>query len=232
MCHNTFTPTNNDQHACDTLQALSEDSAVFPNCVQCESSIQGNTIPHTTWHVQQTQKLTSLFFTRVCVQVLVDGNFIHVAGLAGIPFTEAVPKVMQSWQTHLFVTRCVLEELKALGAEFASTLAAARRLPRQKCDHAHGTTAAQCIAKLVGTTKHTASCPALSNTRTLTTTQHTHCIFDVQARRTSAILWWLPRTRTCVCTCAAWQALRFCSSTATCSPWSHRHRPRKSNTPR
>ncbi|CAG9467158.1 unnamed protein product [Pedinophyceae sp. YPF-701] len=89
---------------------------------------------------------------RTPFKVLLDGNFVHAVESAqhlGAP--QAHVEKLLGATCKLFVTRCVMNELRAMGKEFAGTTAAARKLALAHCDHESAPlSAADCILSMVG----------------------------------------------------------------------------------
>lgn len=82
-------------------------------------------------------------------RVLCDGTIMQVASTKGFDLKTAIPKLLGA-PCALVVTRCILDELRALGNDFASAAAIAKRLPREPC--AHGSSrksSADCITALL-----------------------------------------------------------------------------------
>ncbi|KAJ3026345.1 UNVERIFIED_CONTAM: hypothetical protein HDU68_005790 [Siphonaria sp. JEL0065] len=93
---------------------------------------------------------TQLFGFREPYQLLLDGNFIHVANLMKMDTWTALPKVLQG-QVKPFTTTCVLSELRALGDDFSSTVEAAKKLERRRCNHTTPIGATECLKSIIGT---------------------------------------------------------------------------------
>ena len=97
--------------------------------------------------------------------MLIDGNFIHLGLRTHAEVWRLLPSLLQERpdNVRLFVTGCVLHELRSLGAEFADTLYEARRYRVARCGHgSKHVTAAECIASLVGVWR---ACGARTATR-------------------------------------------------------------------
>lgn len=84
-------------------------------------------------------------------QVLLDGNFLHIASMCKVDLPEMLPKLLQTHNLVLFVTKCVMAELRALGPDFDDTCAVANTMKFAKCKHKSPVSAAECIRSLVGT---------------------------------------------------------------------------------
>jgi len=83
-------------------------------------------------------------------KVLLDGNFIHAvieARLGGL--TEEIPKLLGA-KCKLGVTKCVTSELRSLGASFAGSAVASKKLDHFRCGHVNPVPAAECIQALIG----------------------------------------------------------------------------------
>mmetsp|Transcript_10429 Transcript_10429/g.36409 ORF Transcript_10429/g.36409 Transcript_10429/m.36409 type:complete len:309 (-) Transcript_10429:65-991(-) len=87
-------------------------------------------------------------------KVLLDGNFIHIGLRTSAEIKRLLPSLLQERPdvVRLFVTPCILNELRSLGAEFGDTLAEARTFRVARCGHGDDpVSAAECIASLIGT---------------------------------------------------------------------------------
>ncbi|KAI9344928.1 Fcf1-domain-containing protein [Obelidium mucronatum] len=93
---------------------------------------------------------SQLFGFREPYQLLLDGNFIHVANLMKMDTWTAIPKVLQG-QVKPFTTTCVLSELRALGEDFSATVKAAQQLERRRCNHTTPIGATECLKSIIGT---------------------------------------------------------------------------------
>lgn len=67
-------------------------------------------------------------------KVLCDAPVMHVAPKRSIFLKEALPRLLAATAVPV-VTRCIYEELRALGDEFAEAKAFAKRCPREPCVH-------------------------------------------------------------------------------------------------
>lgn len=82
-------------------------------------------------------------------RVLCDAPIIHVAPHRDIVLKDALPKLLCD-NTSLVVTRCIVEELRALGEDFARAAALAKRLPREPCAHgASRKSSSDCIQAII-----------------------------------------------------------------------------------
>ncbi len=89
------------------------------------------------------------FDVRAPYRVLCDAPIIHVAPKRDIVLKEALPKLLGDAATPV-VTRCIVEELRALGDEFAKAAAVAKRLPREPCAHgASRKSSSECISAII-----------------------------------------------------------------------------------
>ncbi|KAL2919293.1 hypothetical protein HK105_200936 [Polyrhizophydium stewartii] len=82
-------------------------------------------------------------------QVLVDGNFLHVARESKKNLEEALPKILTG-QVKLMTTYCCYAELRKLAGEFRPTAAAAKKLEKRRCTHQPAVSAAECLREIFG----------------------------------------------------------------------------------
>lgn len=81
---------------------------------------------------------------------MLDGNFLHIAHICKVDLHDMLPKLLQTHELVLFVTKCVLAELRSLGPDFDDTCALANEMKFAKCSHKTPVTAAECLRSLVG----------------------------------------------------------------------------------
>ncbi|KAK4759864.1 hypothetical protein SAY87_022995 [Trapa incisa] len=82
-------------------------------------------------------------------KVLCDGTFVYnLVVNRVVPADKAVSDTLSA-PVKLFITRCVLEELRRLGRSHADTLAAASSLAIARCDHEGKSKADSCLLDLV-----------------------------------------------------------------------------------
>jgi len=87
----------------------------------------------------------------VCRQVLIDGNFLNIACMCKVDLHDMLPKLLQTHLVVLFVTKCVLAELRSLGPDFDDTCQLANTMKFAKCKHKNPVSASECLQSLVGT---------------------------------------------------------------------------------
>ena len=84
-------------------------------------------------------------------QVLLDGNYVHFAVMGHVDLHESLPKLLQTRDVTLFVTKCVYAELQQLGADFDESVDVASSFKFAKCSHKTPVSASECLTSLVGT---------------------------------------------------------------------------------
>eukprot|EP00262_Sarcandra_glabra_P016748 TRINITY_DN555_c2_g2_i1.p1 TRINITY_DN555_c2_g2~~TRINITY_DN555_c2_g2_i1.p1 ORF type:complete len:287 (+),score=49.18 TRINITY_DN555_c2_g2_i1:89-949(+) len=104
-------------------------------------------------HRKMVRFYKACFGFREPFKVLCDGTFVHHL-ILNHHFTvsdkeKALSNLLGS-PTKLFVTRCILEELKTLGDSYSQSLQAARNLFTARCDHEQRKSAAKCIEGIIG----------------------------------------------------------------------------------
>lgn len=83
-------------------------------------------------------------------KILLDGNFIHATHEANLKsLQDHIPKLLGG-PCKLFVTTCVVKELKSLGKEFQPTVAAAKQYQLHKCGHETKMPAMECLQDALG----------------------------------------------------------------------------------
>ncbi len=83
-------------------------------------------------------------------KVLCDAPIIHVSLLRSIFLKDALTKLLGA-VAYPVVTRCIVEELRALGSDFANAAVFAKRAAREPCAHGGAQkTASECIAAFMG----------------------------------------------------------------------------------
>lgn len=91
---------------------------------------------------------TACFGFREPYKILCDGTFVHHLLLHRIPHSQL--SSLLGAPTKLFLTRCILAELKSLGESYSSSLHSARHLLTARCDHERRKSAAGCIEDVIG----------------------------------------------------------------------------------
>ncbi|KAJ3067370.1 hypothetical protein HDU98_009395 [Podochytrium sp. JEL0797] len=92
---------------------------------------------------------SQIFGFREPYQLLLDGNFIHVANLMKMDLWTNLAKVTQG-EVRLFTTTCVLSELRALGPDFATSVESAKAFERRRCNHDTPIAASECLKSIIG----------------------------------------------------------------------------------
>ncbi|XP_027330059.1 rRNA-processing protein UTP23 homolog isoform X2 [Abrus precatorius] len=93
---------------------------------------------------------TACFGFRKPFKVLCDGTFVnHLLVNRITPADTALANILSA-NVKLYTTRCVLAELKRLGASYSEALEAAHKLIVARCDHDKCTRADACITEVVG----------------------------------------------------------------------------------
>ncbi|KAJ3130978.1 hypothetical protein HK100_007068 [Physocladia obscura] len=82
-------------------------------------------------------------------QLLLDGNFLHVANQMKMDMFAQLPKVLQG-SIRLYTTPCVMSELRALGPDFAGAVSAATNVERRRCGHDKPIGATACLTSVIG----------------------------------------------------------------------------------
>jgi U3 small nucleolar RNA-associated protein 23 len=81
----------------------------------------------------------------------VDKEFLQAAVIGQILLREQIPKMLQE-DTTMFITRCILEDLRKGGREYKGAHAIGSSLPFLKCRHGKGLREpGACIWSLIGT---------------------------------------------------------------------------------
>ncbi|KAK4363788.1 hypothetical protein RND71_019029 [Anisodus tanguticus] len=101
-------------------------------------------------HRRAVRFYTACFGFREPFKVLCDGTFVHHLIANRItPADTALANILGA-TVKLFTTRCVLAELKSLGASYRETLNAANNLIMARCDHENRKSAVDCITEVIG----------------------------------------------------------------------------------
>ncbi|KAK4349677.1 hypothetical protein RND71_032432 [Anisodus tanguticus] len=101
-------------------------------------------------HRRAVRFYTACFGFREPFKVLCDGTFVHHLIANRItPADTALANILGA-TVKLFTTRCVLAELKSLGASYHESLNAANNLIMARCDHENRRSAVDCITEVIG----------------------------------------------------------------------------------
>ncbi|XP_060180086.1 rRNA-processing protein utp23 [Lycium barbarum] len=101
-------------------------------------------------HRRAVRFYTVCFGFREPFKVLCDGTFVHHLIVNRItPADTALANILGA-TVKLFTTRCVLAELKSLGASYRESLNAANNLIMARCDHEQRKSAVDCITEVIG----------------------------------------------------------------------------------
>ncbi|XP_059308625.1 rRNA-processing protein utp23 [Lycium ferocissimum] len=101
-------------------------------------------------HRRAVRFYTVCFGFREPFKVLCDGTFVHHLIVNSItPADTALTNILGA-TVKLFTTRCVLAELKSLGASYRESLNAANNLIMARCDHEQRKSAVDCITEVIG----------------------------------------------------------------------------------
>jgi U3 small nucleolar RNA-associated protein 23 len=82
-------------------------------------------------------------------QMLVDGNFIHVARLTDKKLDEIFPLYLRG-ECRIMTTYCCYAELKKLGPDMRPSAAVAKKLEKRRCTHSPAVSASECIKEIMG----------------------------------------------------------------------------------
>lgn len=93
---------------------------------------------------------TACFGFREPFKILCDGTFVHHLVVNRITPADTALTNILGGTVKLFTTRCVLAELKSLGASYRESLNAANNLITARCDHENLKSAVDCITDVIG----------------------------------------------------------------------------------
>lgn len=105
---------------------------------------------------KQKQNRKSVRFYKACFafrepyKVLCDGTFVHQMLESRLGTANEALSALLGGHTKVFVTRCVIDELKKLGESFSGTVLATRRLTTARCNHEMLKSALECLEAMVG----------------------------------------------------------------------------------
>jgi len=105
---------------------------------------------------KQKQNRKTVRFYKACFafrepyKVLCDGTFIHHMLESRLGTVNEALSGLLGGHVKVFVTRCVIEELKKLGESFSGTVLATRRLTTARCNHESLKSATECLEAMVG----------------------------------------------------------------------------------
>lgn len=105
---------------------------------------------------KQKQNRRTVRFYKACFafrepyKALCDGTFIHHMLESRLGTVNEALSGLLGGHVKVFVTRCVIEELKKLGESFSGTVLATRRLTTARCNHESLKSAAECLEAMVG----------------------------------------------------------------------------------
>lgn len=105
---------------------------------------------------KQKQNRKTVRFYKACFafrepyKALCDGTFIHHMLESRLGTVNEALSGLLGGHVKVFVTRCVIEELKKLGESFSGTVLATRRLTTARCNHESLKSAAECLEAMVG----------------------------------------------------------------------------------
>ncbi|KAH0641706.1 hypothetical protein KY290_033307 [Solanum tuberosum] len=101
-------------------------------------------------HRRAVRFYTACFGFREPFKIFCDGTFVHHLVVNRItPADTALTNILGA-PVKLFTTRCVLAELKSLGASYQEALNAANNLFTARCDHETRKSAEDCITEVIG----------------------------------------------------------------------------------
>ncbi|KAL0365500.1 UNVERIFIED_CONTAM: rRNA-processing protein UTP23 [Sesamum angustifolium] len=101
-------------------------------------------------HRRAVRFYTACFGFREPFKILCDGTFVHHLLANRItPADTALANTLGA-PVKIFTTRCVLAELRSLGASYSDSLNAARNLIPARCDHEKRKSAVACIMDVIG----------------------------------------------------------------------------------
>lgn len=101
-------------------------------------------------HRRSVAFFTTCYNFRAPFKILCDGTFIHHLLTNRItPADTAISNILGA-PVKLFTTRCVLAELKSLGAACTDSLNVARDLAPARCDHEKRKSAVDCLTDVIG----------------------------------------------------------------------------------
>ncbi|GLJ25621.1 hypothetical protein SUGI_0490810 [Cryptomeria japonica] len=106
---------------------------------------------------KQKQNRKTVRFYKACFafrepyKILCDGTFVHKMLESRLGAASEALSALLGGHTKVFVTRCVINELKKLGESFSGTVLATRRLTTARCNHEMLKSAAECLEAMVGT---------------------------------------------------------------------------------
>ncbi|KAF5177153.1 rRNA-processing protein UTP23-like protein [Thalictrum thalictroides] len=93
---------------------------------------------------------SACFGIREPFKILCDGTFIHHLLTNKLtPAGQALSNILGG-STQLFTTRCIIAELKSLGASHSDSYHEACSLITARCDHEKRVTGVQCIEEVIG----------------------------------------------------------------------------------
>lgn len=105
---------------------------------------------------KQKQNRRTVKFYKACFafrepyKALCDGTFIHHMLESRLGAVNEALSGLLGGHVKVFVTRCVIEELKKLGESFSGTVLATRRLTTARCNHDSLKSATECLEAMVG----------------------------------------------------------------------------------
>eukprot|EP00040_Diaphanoeca_grandis_P002608 m.22243 g.22243 ORF g.22243 m.22243 type:complete len:220 (-) comp13745_c0_seq1:65-724(-) len=98
---------------------------------------------------KKLQLYVNVFDFRPPFRVVVDGTFCQAALETKFNIREQFGEYLGAIVEPV-TTKCVIDELEALGEDFRGAKLVAKRLVVRKCGHKHGFPADECIAHLIG----------------------------------------------------------------------------------
>ncbi|KAH9310934.1 hypothetical protein KI387_025969, partial [Taxus chinensis] len=105
---------------------------------------------------KQKQNRKTVRFYKACFafrepyKVLCDGTFVHKIVESRLGAANEALSALLGGHTKVFVTRCVVNELKKLGESFSGTVLATRRLTTARCNHEMLKSAVECLEVMIG----------------------------------------------------------------------------------
>ncbi|KAL8466645.1 hypothetical protein ACS0TY_035623 [Phlomoides rotata] len=101
-------------------------------------------------HRRAVRFYTACFGFREPFKILCDGTFVHHLLTNGItPADTALANILGA-SVKIFITRCVVAELKRLGSSYSDSHDVARNLITARCDHEKQKSAVACITEVIG----------------------------------------------------------------------------------
>ncbi|KAF9600018.1 hypothetical protein IFM89_002491 [Coptis chinensis] len=100
-------------------------------------------------HRKAVRFYTACFGFHEPYKILCDGTFIHHLLSNQIPLDGHALSNTLGGSTKLFTTRCVMAELKSLGASYSDSFRAAGSLITARCDHEKRKSAKECIEEVI-----------------------------------------------------------------------------------